>query len=89
MLLESVKQHLTRQLVVDIDARSLNQQMVQFVEKNIKKFPGKSSLKFNIREPKNNYRISLYTLENGFEMNDEMAAFLDNSPEMEVQIVTV
>lgn len=89
MLLESVKQHLTRQVVVDIDARSINQQMVQFVEKNVKKFPGKSSLKFNIKEPKSNHRISLYTMDNGFEMNDEMAAFLDNSPEMEVQIVTV
>jgi DNA polymerase-3 subunit alpha len=89
MLLESVKQHLTRQVVVDIDARSLNQQMVQFVEKNMKKFPGKSSLKFNIKEAKSNYRISLYTLDNGFEMNDEMAAFLDSSPEIEVQIVTV
>jgi DNA polymerase-3 subunit alpha len=88
MLLESVKQHLTRQVVVDIDARSINQHMVHFVEKNVKKFPGKSSLKFNIREPKSNYRISLYTLESGFEMKDEMAAFLDSSPEMEVQIVT-
>ncbi|MBS1599887.1 MAG: DNA polymerase III subunit alpha [Bacteroidetes bacterium] len=89
MLLESVKQHLTRQLVVDIDARSINQQMVQFVEKNIKKFPGKSSLKFNIKEAKSNFRISLYTMDSGFEMNDEMAAFLESSPEMEVQVVTV
>jgi len=88
MLLESVKQHLTRQLIVDIDARFINENMVHFVERNIKKFPGKSSLKFNVTEPKNNYKISMYTMENGFEMNDEMAAFLENNPEMEVQIVT-
>ena len=28
-------------------------------------------------------------MEHGFEMNDEMAAFLENSPEFEVQIVTL
>ncbi len=89
MLLESVKQHLTRQVIVDIDARFVSDNLVHFVEKNFKKFPGKSSFKFNITEPKTNARISMYTMDSGFEMNDEMAAFLDNNPEMEVQIVTL
>jgi DNA polymerase-3 subunit alpha len=89
MLLESIKQQLTRQLIVDIEARFVNEKLLHFVEKNVKSFPGRSSLKFNILEPRNNYRISLYTMENGFEMNDEMAAFLENSPELEVQVVTV
>jgi len=89
MLLESVKQFLTRQIVVDVDARFITEQFVYFVEKNVKKFPGKSSLKFNITESKSNHKISLFTLENGFEMNDEMAAFLENNPEIEVQVVTI
>ncbi len=89
MLLESVKQHLTRQVIVDIDARFVSDNLVHFVEKNFKKFPGKSSFKFNITEPKTNAKISMYTMDSGFEMNDEMAAFLDNNPEMEVQIVTL
>jgi len=88
MLLESIKQQLTRQLVVDVDARFVNEELVHFVEKNVKKFPGRSILKFNIREPRTNSRISLYTQENGFEMNDEMAAFLETRPEMEVQVVS-
>jgi hypothetical protein len=45
-------------------------------------------LKFNIVEPKSKYRVSLYTLENGFEMNDEMTAYLQSTPELEVQVVT-
>ena len=88
MLLESIKQHLTRQVVVDIEARFLNEEKVKFIEKNVKRFPGRSTLKFNISEPKSNFKISMFTMDNGFEMNDEMAAFLDASPEMEVQVVT-
>jgi DNA polymerase-3 subunit alpha len=89
MLLESIKQHLTRQVVIDIEARLINEPLLNFIERNVKKFPGRSSLKFNISELRNNCKISLYTLENGFEMNDEMAAFLENTPEAEVQVVMV
>jgi len=88
MLLESIKPYLTRQLVVDIDVRSVNEDLVKFLEKNVKKFPGRSTLKLNILEPKTNARISMYTLDNGFEMNDEMAAFLENRPDLDVQIVS-
>jgi DNA polymerase-3 subunit alpha len=58
------------------------------MEKNVKDFPGRSSLKINISEPKSNFKVGMYTLENGFEMNDEMAAFLIDKPEMEIQVVT-
>ena len=87
-MLESIKPLLTKQLVIDLDARHLNDSMVKFMEKNIKKYPGKACLKFNVQESKTNAKISLYTVENGFEMNDEMAAFLQDCPEFEVQIVS-
>ncbi len=60
-LLESIKPLLTKQLVIDLDARHLNENMVKFMEKNIKKYPGKASLKFNVQESKTNAKISLYT----------------------------
>jgi DNA polymerase III subunit alpha len=88
MLLESIKQQLTKQVVVDLDARFVNAELVNFIEGNVKKFPGRSVLKFNIREPRSNFRISMYSMDNGFEMNDEMAAFLETRPEMEVQVVS-
>ena len=40
ILLESIKPLLTKQLVIDLDARHLNENMVKFLEKNIKKHPG-------------------------------------------------
>ena len=88
MLLESIKPILTRQVIMDVEARFINEELVQFIERNIKKYPGKSGLKFNILESKSHARISLYTLGTGFEMNDEMAAFLEKTPELEVQVVT-
>ena len=88
MLLESIKQQLTRQVVIEIDARHVNEELVSFLEKNVKKYPGRSSIRFNISEPRTNYRVSMFSMENGFEMNDEMAEFLKGKPEMEVQIVT-
>ncbi|HUR10959.1 MAG TPA: DNA polymerase III subunit alpha [Flavitalea sp.] len=89
ILLESIKQNLTRQVIVDVEARHVNEQMINFIERNVKAHPGRSSLKFNIVEARNNFRLSMYTLENGFEMNDEMAGFLQDQPELEVQVVTV
>jgi DNA polymerase-3 subunit alpha len=38
---------------------------------------------------KQQYKISLYSMESGFEMNDEMTAWLQNKPELDVQVVTV
>ncbi len=87
-LLETIKQSLTRQLILDIEARHLNENHIRFIEQNVKKFPGKSSLKFVLTEPRQQLRVSMYTLENGFLMNDEMATFLSDNPEMEVQVVT-
>ena len=89
MLLESIKQLLTKQIVMEVEARFISEDIVRFLEKNVKQHPGKSSLKFNITEPKTNCKVTLYSMGNGFEMNDEMSAFLDGKPELEVQVVTV
>lgn len=87
-LLESVKQNLTKQLIVDIEARHLNDKMINFIETNVKKHPGRASIKFNIIDVKQQIKVSMQTLETGFQMNDEMAGFLAENPELEVQVVT-
>ena len=88
-LLETIKQNLTKQLIVEMEARFLNEDIIGFIEKNLKKYPGRSSLKFNISEARTNFKISMSSLDTGFLMNDEMAAFLNENPAMEVQVVTV
>lgn len=88
MLLESIKQQLTKQVQVDFEARHLNEQMLRFLEQNIRTHPGRASLQFNIIEPKANLRIGMRTLEGGIEMNDELAGFLAENPEFEVHVVS-
>ncbi len=88
MLLESIKQQLTKQLIISVEARHLTSNMVNFLEKNLKYHRGRSSIKFTIKDMKLQHKVSLFSMDNGFEMNDEMATFLTNSPELEVQVVS-
>ena len=48
--------------------------------------PGKSSLRFNIYEPGENLKVTLYTLEKGFTMNEELASYLINNPDVEINV---
>ena len=54
----------------------------------MKKYPGKAVLKITLAEPKTSSKLGMYSIDRGFEMNDEMAAFLQDCPEFDVQVVT-
>lgn len=86
ILLETAKQSLTRQLEINIEPASVTKDFINFIEKNIRNNPGKSSIRFNIYEPVENLKSSLYSLEKGFTMNEEMAAFLLDNPDVEVSV---
>ena len=85
-LLETVKQNLTRSIEINIHPASVTPDFVNFVDKNVRSHPGKSSLRFNIYEPKENLKVSLYSFEKGFLMNEEMADFLMDNPDVEVHV---
>jgi DNA polymerase-3 subunit alpha len=85
---DTLKRNLTKQVHIDIDPKDITSEVVSFIEKNVKNHPGKSTLKFTFSEPKGNLKISLLTMDNGFEMNDEMTEFLESKPEFEVQVIT-
>jgi DNA polymerase-3 subunit alpha len=85
-LLETVKQNMTRSIEINLHPASVTPDFVNFVDKNVRSFPGKSSIRFNIYEPKDNLKVSLYSFERGFQMNEEMADFLLNNPDVEVQV---
>jgi len=89
MLLETVKRVLTRQVQIGLHPKLVNEALVTFVDNNVRGNPGKSSIKFVLYEPRSNYKVSMYTLEKGFEMNDEMTAFLEENPDMEVNVTTL
>jgi DNA polymerase-3 subunit alpha len=88
-LAENVKRQMTKQLQLDIDVRNVETQTINFLEQNMKKNPGKSTLKLVLAEPKNNWVANLKTLEDGFEMNNDLINFLEEKPEIEVQVTAV
>ncbi|MBD0288128.1 MAG: DNA polymerase III subunit alpha, partial [Flavisolibacter sp.] len=89
VLAENVKTGLTKQLCLQMDVRNVQKEIVAFLEKNLRQHPGKSCLKLTVLEPKNNWKANLISLDNGFELNYELIEFLENKPEIEIQVATV
>jgi hypothetical protein len=52
----------------------------------MKSHPGKSRLKMILFDQVEKLLVELRTIEKGFEMNDEMTAFLEKHPEIEVKV---
>jgi DNA polymerase-3 subunit alpha len=87
-LLDTVKTALTRQVIIDVQPQIVNEDFVNFIEQNVKTFPGKTSIKFNIIDARHNYKVGMYSLEKGFAMNDDMAVFLIDNPDVDVSVIT-
>jgi DNA polymerase-3 subunit alpha len=86
ILAENIKRQFTRQLQLEIDVRNVAPDMIDFLENNLRTYPGKSSLRVIVSEPKEKLKASLVTLDTGLEMNDELVQFLQTRPEIEVLV---
>jgi DNA polymerase-3 subunit alpha len=87
-LAETLKKQLTRQVNIQVHPEHVNKEMIYFVEKNLRNFPGNTTLKFIVNEPTKELKISLVTTNSGLEMNDELIHFFEDKPELEIQVVT-
>ena len=87
-LAETLKRTLTRQVNIQVHPKDVNEDIIQFVEKNMRNYPGNASLRIILAEPRNKLKISLVNTNSGFEMNEEMIHFLQEKPELEVQVLT-
>ncbi len=85
-LLETAKQNLTKSIDINAHPGAISPEFVEFVSKNVLNNPGKSSLRFNLIEPRENLKISMNTGDKGFSMNEEMADFLLNNLDIEVNV---
>ncbi len=85
-LLESLMKNYTRKLQIEANPKDITPEFINFVTQNVHHFPGKSALKFCINDTNSKLKFGMYTLENGFEMNDEMARFLQQKPEFDVLV---
>ena len=87
-LLETVKRVLTRRIQMNIAPSVFQVEHLDFLAENVRKYPGKVQLKFVFHDKKDQKTVVLSTLDKGFEMNDEMAEFLLEHPELETTVET-
>ena len=87
-LAETLKKQSTKQVNIQVHPLAVNKEMINFVEKNLKNFPGNTALKFIVNEPKKDLKISLVSSDRGLEMNEELIQFFEGRPELEIQVVT-
>jgi DNA polymerase-3 subunit alpha len=85
-LAENVKTTLTKQLCLEVDPRNIQPDMVAFLEQNLKAYPGKSGLRITVCEPKTKLKIALMTLDHGLELNHDLIKYLEEKPEIDVQV---
>ena len=85
-LLESLMRTGTKKLQIEMHPQSVSQELIEFIGRNIQHHPGNSTLKFCINEPTSKLKFGMYSMNNGFEMNDEMASYLQKKAELDIQI---
>ncbi len=87
-LLETVKQTLTKEVKLELEPADVDEKFIHFLENNIRQNPGKATLKLQLKDGEENLKATLYTLDKGFMMNDEMAVYLNRNMNMQVSVLT-
>jgi DNA polymerase-3 subunit alpha len=85
-LLESVMKSSTKKLNLEVNPKDISEELISFIGENVRKFPGNSALRFNICDEISNLKFTMFTTDNTFEMNDELANYLQHKPELEVKV---
>jgi DNA polymerase-3 subunit alpha len=87
-LAENVKKQLTKSLMLELDVRNLEPEIIRFLESNLQNYPGNTALKILIKEPKESLKAGFSTMGGGFEMNWDMVQWLETKPEIDVKVLT-
>jgi len=85
-LLETAKSMLTKAVDITLHPGAISEEFIHTIERNMKANPGKSSFKFNVIDPIENIKISLFTSEKGFSMNDDLAEYLLNNNDIDINV---
>ncbi len=87
MLIESMKQNLSKQISVNIAAQDVNEALISFLAQNQKKNPGNCRLRLHINNIEQQ-KIELFSLEKGIRVNDDLTQFLTLNPQYEVSVAS-
>ena len=87
-LLETIKPMLTKEVRIEVEPENVNDHFINFIDSNVQSHPGKTTLKFCIKDPLEKWKIGLYTLEKSFTMNDDMASYLNSRDDFDITVLT-
>ncbi len=85
-LLESLMQSATKKLQIEMHPKDVTKELIEFFDRNMQEHPGNSTVKFCVHDTTSKLKFGMYALEKGFEMNDEMANYLLEKPELGIQV---
>jgi DNA polymerase-3 subunit alpha len=85
-LLESLMQSSTKKLQIEMHPKDVTKDLIEFFDRNMQEHPGNSTVKFCVTDTTSKLKFGMYALEKGFEMNDEMANYLLEKPELGIQV---
>lgn len=85
-LLESMLRSFTKKVHVVMNAAAVTEDLIGFLENNITNYPGMAELKICIVDPIHEIKFDMRSIDNRFEMNDEMANFLQKNDQLDVMI---
>jgi DNA polymerase-3 subunit alpha len=83
-LLETIKTSLTKRLTIELDPQFIDHELIEFLETNMNKHPGNTSLNINILDFEHEKKIGLTTIGKGISVNDELIEFLDENRQLNV-----
>lgn len=85
-LAESVKKNLTKKLSIHLPPADVTEDMIQFVQKNLKANRGSTTLSIGLKDSAEDLEVGLFTTGKGFEMNSEMINYLAEQPNWNVKV---
>lgn len=85
-LAESVKKNLTKKLSVHLPAADVTEDMISFVQKNLKSNKGNTIFFIGLNDVAEDLQVNLFTSGKGFEMNTEMIGYLAAKPNWSVKV---
>ena len=87
-LAETMIANLTRSILIEAEPKALNEEMIQFFEKNFKRNPGKTTFKFTLTDERNKLITNLISSNQGIELNPELVKYLEDNPTLHVSVQT-
>jgi DNA polymerase-3 subunit alpha len=88
-LAENIKRQQTKQVCLELDVRNVQKDFIDFLEDNIKKYPGSTALKIVVTEPKEALKAGFMTFGGGLEVNNDFITYLTDKPEIDVHVTAV